>query len=283
MPEKDSQSITFETLKLAAANAFNKLPTAQLKKGMAIAGSVIAMSGVVLEPELVFPDKAVAEQQCTTESTTTTTTNPDGSTTTTTSESTHCTDTDESSSSSPDEPADKPDKPVHHPQKPDKNKDHSKKKEDNLLEVPENRTRRYWATLILNETLKGKEGRISASPEAEKNLYQARAGHCSPVEQVPGRCVKLDKTLLKVLVKASYSRKFYIWHFTGGPHVPNSHHFDGDATDLRRFDGRAPTNKSMFPILQRATPNSKSVELLGPGDNAAHTGPKNGHIHYAVY
>lgn len=110
MPETD-QLTTFESMKQAAASILDKLPNANtLKKGMALAGSIIAMSGVVLEHELVFPDKAVAEQQCTTE--TTSTTAPDGTVTTTETE--HCTDTsgssdDSSGNQQPSKP--KPDKP----------------------------------------------------------------------------------------------------------------------------------------------------------------------------
>lgn len=83
----------------------------RLNQGLAVAGSVLALaSGMLVREAVLHPDKAQAEQQCTTETTTTT----DGTTTTTT-ETTHCTDSsddgssDQSGSQQPSEP--KPDKP----------------------------------------------------------------------------------------------------------------------------------------------------------------------------
>ncbi|HEX5797621.1 MAG TPA: hypothetical protein VFX86_04510 [Candidatus Saccharimonadales bacterium] len=151
------------------------------------------------------------------------------------------------------------------------------------LRVPEKRTRKHWATKILNEVLQGRQGRISASPEAKEDLFQARAGNCSPIEMKPGQCVKLDKTLLKVLYKTSKEKRFYIWHFTSGPHVATSHHWDGNATDLRKFNGKAPWNKSLLKVLLRNTPANKNTERIGPHDDEYHTGADDGHWHFAVF
>lgn len=89
----------------------------RLNQSLAIAGSILTLAGGTFVREAVLhPDKALAEQQCTTETTTTT----DGTTTTTT-ETTHCTDTsDDSSDQQPSQPKpDNPDNPKGKP-KPDK-------------------------------------------------------------------------------------------------------------------------------------------------------------------
>ncbi len=119
MPEKDNQLNSFEAIKLSAINT--------LKKGLAISGSVIAMSGAILENEAIFPDKAQAETVCTT----TTSTTVDGTTQTTT-ETTTCTDSPavDSPASTAENPT-KPDKPIpHHPHKPDKHAPKSDKNKD---------------------------------------------------------------------------------------------------------------------------------------------------------
>ncbi|HEX5798253.1 MAG TPA: hypothetical protein VFX79_02760 [Candidatus Saccharimonadales bacterium] len=264
-----------------------KLP-GNLNKALALTGSVLALAGANFAREAVFtPDTAYGAPAM--ECTTTTTTSPDGSTTTT--ETTCATNTDEpSSGSQPEDPGStNPDRGgrnnngndnTSQPNRPDRGSRHNGPR---LLEVPEKRTRRHWATKIINELRRGKKGRISATAQAKKDLYQARKGQCSKAEQKPSACPKLDKTLLKVLYKASKIKKFNIWHFTSGPHVPTSHHWDGDAADLRRFNGKAPRNKSMFPIIRRVTPKNKGLELRGPGDDAAHTGADDGHWHVGVY
>lgn len=100
MGEKDK--LSFEAIKLSAANT--------LRKGLALAGSVIALSGnIAVNQALFHPAEAIAAEECTT----TTTTTSDGTTTTTT-ETTHCTDSPDSSDEGDQSGSQQPSKPPKH-------------------------------------------------------------------------------------------------------------------------------------------------------------------------
>ena len=112
MPEQDNQIVTIEAAKLSIGN--------RLRKGMALAGTVISMAGGIMQHEIIFPDKAQAEMECTT---TTTTTEENGVVTTT--EATECTDSSDTvpatkppkTEAKPDKSGPQPDKENHKPDK----------------------------------------------------------------------------------------------------------------------------------------------------------------------
>ncbi len=125
-------------------------------------------------------------------------------------------------------------------------------------------TSRYWAAKILEDNALGKDAaQISMTDEARGNLKEIEAGRCSPIEEFKA-CVKLDRRVLKAVYQVSRQKKFRVWHFTGGPHVACSNHFEGRAVDLQEFDGSWPKNgrRDVLDDFRRQGAN----ELLGPGD-----------------
>jgi hypothetical protein len=176
----------------------------------------------------------------------------------------------------PDNPPAKP--PKHHPPH------HGNHPHDgNLLPLPEHRNSGYWATMIINETRKGDKGTISASKPALHSLYRTRNDECTPVEMVPGACVKLNKTLLETLYLSSLTERFRINYTVTGSHVECSDHYEGRAADLARFNGSRPYDRSLLHVFARQLsnlPGHPTAQLLGPGDEG-HSGA-NAHWHIGI-
>ena len=148
----------------------------------------------------------------------------------------------------------------------------NKGRDDNLLPVPKHKTARYYATKLINELRKGKDGRISASPSAHHDIDLARKGKCAPIDKIPGACVKIKKSLLETLYKASLIMRFKVNYLTGADHVTCSDHWMGRGADLMRFNGKAPGTKKLLGVFSRVLRrNGESAQLLGPGDEG-HSG-----------
>lgn len=162
------------------------------------------------------------------------------------------------------------------PENPDNgnNGDKGKGRDDNLLPLPERKTVRYYATQLLNEDRKGNKGRVNLSKSAKHDISLARQGRCAPIDMIPGACVKIKKTLLETLYKASLRMRYMVSYITGADHVTCSDHYQGRGADLMRFKGQAPHNRKLLHVFSgvlKRLPGHKTAQLLGPGD-AGHSG-----------
>jgi hypothetical protein len=136
-------------------------------------------------------------------------------------------------------------------------------------------SRAFWAYMVNYQV---QAGRISLSKDARKDLSDAMRNNCSVVEGT-GQCAKIHPKVLEALYKFSKQRKIGVWHFLQGPHVANSNHYEGKGIDLINYDRSHPLKKG--DVLKFFKKNGFN-ELIGPGCNAAHSGPVNGHWHVAL-
>lgn len=131
---------------------------------------------------------------------------------------------------------------------------------------------RYYAQQILDDSRSSKP-QISLNDETRSNLQDIAAGRCSPVP-ASHACVKLDRRLLRSLWIVSRHHRVHVWHFTEGPHVGCSNHYEGRAMDLQEFDGSWPPARGSYPArsgnLLGQFRSLGATELLGPGFNYAH-------------
>lgn len=158
-----------------------------------------------------------------------------------------------------------------------------KGRDDNLLPLPKHKTVRYYATQLINENRKGDKGRINLSNSAKHDLNLARAGKCAPIDMIPGACVKIKKTLLETLYKASLKMRYKVNYITGADHVTCSDHYQGRGADLMKYNGGAPHNRKLLHVFAgvlKRLPGHKTAQLLGPGD-AGHSG-SSAHWHIGI-
>jgi hypothetical protein len=133
----------------------------------------------------------------------------------------------------------------------------------------------YWANKILEDAALGDKARISLTSEARRELMLARQGKPAYSPQVK-TYTKLDRRLLKSLYAVSRTKKFRIWQFTSGGHVPCSNHFEGRAADLQNFDGSWPRSEELLRHFRKRGAN----ELLGRNHpNPVIRGNHQNHVH----
>jgi hypothetical protein len=130
---------------------------------------------------------------------------------------------------------------------------------------------------LLKSHVAGQNDPNSTARRNIRDTSKGKAARTSPWSDVGVTKVKLDKDMLKGMVKLGKKYDYRVTAIVGGDHTPGSFHYSGTAFDIDRIDGRpVSAGNSQVARVEAMCRNLGAVEILGPGDEG-----HDSHVHCA--